>query len=289
MLWLPGARIVDFGTDGGTWTDRTDPKGCLHTTEGGSWPRYDDGKKAPHLTVLPIPGKGIEKHQHVSFAHAARALRNPPGGVQTNRDHVFQIELIGTCVKGGPGYYWPDADDVVLAALYHEVIHPISAAFAIPELAPPWQAYPASYGARGRTNTVRMSGSQFDHYSGWLGHQHVPENDHGDPGAFPWSRMIATASTAPQEDDDMLSKEAQDWIEARMDAHDAYVLANLKATIGRQVTAQSAQLAATTTALQQAQDGAVDMVAVQAAAQAAADKAVDGLVERLGDAKGAAQ
>jgi len=35
-----------------------------------------------------------------------------------------------------------------------------------------------------------MSNSEFDTYTGWLGHEHVPQNDHGDPGAFPWKRLI---------------------------------------------------------------------------------------------------
>ena len=44
-----------------------------------------------------------------------------------------------------------------------------------------------------------------------------------------------------QQEDDMLTPEAQTWIEGRLDAHDAFVLANLKATIGRDVTALRAQ------------------------------------------------
>lgn len=210
MLWLPDATRHEYGTSGGTWTDTGDPKGCLHTTEGGGWPSYDSGAKAPHATVMPIPGKGVQVRQHTPFDRAARALRNPPGGVQTNRDRVYQFELIGTCAKGGPGYYWPDADDAVLADLYRKVIHPVSVAFGIPEIAPQWLAYPASYG----NSRVRMSGSQFDHYTGWLGHQHVPENDHGDPGAFPWSRMIAAVTAAPNhpdapQEDDMTPEQAK--------------------------------------------------------------------------------
>ncbi|MBQ1166153.1 hypothetical protein KBZ21_50035, partial [Streptomyces sp. A73] len=41
------------------------------------------------------------------------------------------------------------------------------------------KAYPSSYGA----TKVRMSYSKWNNYRGHCGHQHVPENAHGDPGA----------------------------------------------------------------------------------------------------------
>ncbi|WP_426566366.1 hypothetical protein ACPPVT_07420 [Angustibacter sp. McL0619] len=206
MDWLPAASRHPYPVDAGDWTQRTDPKGCLHTTEGSGWPSYDDGAKAPHATVLPTPGKGVDVRQHTPFSRAARALRNAPGGVQTNRDYVLQFELIGTCAKGGPGYYWPDADDAVLADLYRKVIKPASDALHIPIAAPSFQAYPDSFG---ESNPRRFSGPHFDTYSGWLGHQHVPENDHGDPGAFPWDRMIAAAG-GNQEDEVVTDADKKD-------------------------------------------------------------------------------
>lgn len=194
MLWLPGATRQTWDTSGGSWTDTGEPKGLLHTTETTGWPSYSSGKSAPHLTVKPIPGKGVEVRQHIPFDRAARALRNPDGGVQTNRDYVFQIELVGTCdpsyQRKYGGYYWPAADDAVLLDLYNKVIKPLSEAFNIPERAPEFLAYPASYG----NSRVRMGGQEFDNYAGWLGHMHAPENVHGDPGAFPWARMMALAT-----------------------------------------------------------------------------------------------
>jgi hypothetical protein len=190
MLWLPDAKRVQHDRYN-SWSERTDPKGCLHTTEGSGWPGYDGWTIFPHATVMPSPGKGVDVHQHLPFDQGSFALRNLSGGVETNRDYVFQFELIGTCVRGGPGYYWPGADDAVLRDLYRKVIGPLSEAYGIPLRAQPFQSYPDAYGARGVTNDVRMSGSAFDNWSGWLGHQHVPENVHGDPGAFPWARMMA--------------------------------------------------------------------------------------------------
>jgi len=53
--------------------------------------------------------------------------------------------------------------------------------------------------------------------------------------------QLKTLTAGTNMEDDMLTPEAQTWIEGRLDAHDAFVLANLKATIGRDVTALRAQ------------------------------------------------
>jgi peptidoglycan hydrolase-like protein with peptidoglycan-binding domain len=202
MLWLPEATRDPHRAHDLTFTDRGEPKGLLHTTESSSWPSYRGWTVHPHMTVMPYAHSHVTVRQHIDFEHAGFALRNLPGGVQTNRDRVFQIELVGTSSKRGPGYYWPGADDDVLHDLYVKVIRPMNLHLGIPMRAKKFQAYPASYGARrptwplpsrGRTNRVRLSGRAWDRYSGWLGHQHAPENVHGDPGAFPWARLAKIA------------------------------------------------------------------------------------------------
>ena len=212
MDWLPDLERDAHGRDL-AWSSTKNPKGVLHTTESSGWPGYRDWTVHPHATIMPIPGKGIRGKQHVPFSRASFALRNEAGGVQTNTDYAFQFELIGTSEKGGPGYYWPGADDAVLLDLYRKVIHPLSQARGIPETAARFQGYPESYGARSGTNDVRMSGATWDDYAGWCGHQHVPENVHGDPGAFPWDRMIRLA----EEDDMALSADDKKWLSAEMD------------------------------------------------------------------------
>jgi len=216
MLWLPAAERDPRGRSL-AFTETTDPKGCLHTTEGAGWPSYNGWKVHPHLTVMPITGWGVRVKQHIPFNRAGFALRNLPGGVQTNTDYVFQIELIGTCYSGGPGYRWYAADDAVLLDLGRKVVLPMSKSLGIPLKALRFQAYDASYGARGVTNTVRLSGTAFDNYSGWLGHQHVPENVHGDPGSFPWDRMIRLI-----QGDDMATPE-----EIAAAVHNADVIPNM--------------------------------------------------------------
>lgn len=197
LLWLPAARRVVHDS-GLAFTDPGEPKGVLHTTETPGRPSYDGWSVHPHLTVVPVPRVRVDVDQHIPFNHAGMALRNLPGGVQTNRDRAYQVELVGTCEKGGKAhkagaYYWPDADDKVLVSLWDRVIKPMSTGLNIPQRTLAYQNYPASYGdprPTGRTNIVRLSGPAWDAYSGWCGHQHVPENIHGDPGAFPWGRML---------------------------------------------------------------------------------------------------
>jgi hypothetical protein len=155
----------------------------LHTTEGGSFPSYGGGGSAPTFTV-----KGREVHQHFLANHSARALVNRSGGVETNTLNVVQIELVGTCSKGGPGLYWPDASDDDLAGLV-DLIDWLTDEYPIPlvSTSKPWLSYPSSYGSK---SGQRMSFAEWEAFKGIAGHQHVPENDHGDPGNFPIERLI---------------------------------------------------------------------------------------------------
>jgi hypothetical protein len=211
MDWLPTAKR-DVHRNPGSWTETTDPKCCIHTTETSGWPSYNGWSFSPHATIKAIPGVGIEIRQHLPFSGSAFALRNLDGGVQTNRDFVFQFEFIGSSAPGGY-YYWARADDVVLLAVYDEIVVPMFEGRGVPIRSRPFQPYPLSYGPKGKTNKVRLSGSEFDNYSGWLGHQHVPENLHGDPGAFPWGRMIQLAEERDMalSDDDIKKIAVKVW------------------------------------------------------------------------------
>lgn len=161
----------------------------LHTTEGSSWPPYAGGNEAPHVTVQPIPGKGIHVREHRPWTDYAKALANREGGVETNRRGVLQVELMGTCDPSARNrlYYWPGVDDVVLEALA-TYLRPTLDRFDIPPVAvAPFLPYPKSYGSKGGQ---RLTFAQWNKARGICGHQHAPENDHGDPGAFPVDRFI---------------------------------------------------------------------------------------------------
>lgn len=191
MDWLPEATRDEHARSF-PWQESAPTKGVLHTTETVGWPGYDGWTIMPHATVMPFPGKGVIVRQHLPFSQGSFALVHAAGEEPTNGAHAFQFELVGTCDKSGPhgAYYWPAADDQVLLALYQKVIRPLSDAFGIPLHTPAWKPYPNSYGDNG----VRLGWVQWHAYSGWCGHEHVVENDHGDPGNFPWSRLIALAN-----------------------------------------------------------------------------------------------
>jgi len=271
MLWLPQAERNEHDRSN-PWTEKTDPKGCLHTTEGSSWPTYRDWTVMPHATILPTPGKGVKVRQHIAFDQGSFALRNLDGGVQTNRDYIFQFELIGTSEKGGPGLYWPDADEKVLLDLYRKVIEPLSKAYGIPLKARPFQAYPSSYGPNGKTNTVRLSGTAFDNYSGWLGHQHVPENVHGDPGAFPWARMMAAVAAEEEEMAGPTEKDFKTWMKEVL--QDRTLVQNIdgdKAVIGTMSVLDALRLGDYKADQDWAEDRAQTALLERIAAQVAAD------------------
>ncbi|MFJ9318240.1 hypothetical protein [Streptomyces globisporus] len=209
---IPGASQAYFyGTGRYSGSDMEVNCGVAHTTEGRTVPTYGGGAQAPTVTGLPdFKAKKIRWYQHYDVDESARALMNKLGGVETNTANVFQIELVGTCdaknaktwggkTAGVDYIYWPDAPEWALAEVawlvrwlhdYHGV--PLTCV-------KDWLAYgkdsrrpgvtPASYGA----SPARMSMSAWRTFTGWCGHQHVPENDHGDPGSMNFARVIALA------------------------------------------------------------------------------------------------
>lgn len=184
---------------------------CLHTTEGIGLPDYGGGSAAPNLTaVADMKNKRLRWHQHFDIDRSSRALRNLSGGVKTNTLNVVQTELDGTCdyskrtkwgsrVAGKDYIYWgnPPAWALHDVANYLRWLH---VNHGVPLSGPStWLTYgpdsrrpgvtPASYG----NSPARMSFATWNSFKGVCGHQHVPENDHGDPGSLPFPRLIAIA------------------------------------------------------------------------------------------------
>jgi LysM repeat protein len=171
-----------------------------HSAECLVLPGYGNGGSAPNFTAVPdFAKKKLTWFQHFDFDVSSRALRNNEGGVETNTLNVVQVELVGTC---DPEQHakWKVAKEAHLytaalpawairdlaafarwAAVHHKV--PLTAAKT-------WKPYDASFGAG---NGVRMSAAQWTSFMGHCGHMHVPENTHGDPGAFPMASIIALA------------------------------------------------------------------------------------------------
>ena len=180
------------------------PIGLLHSTETGTWPGYGGGSSAPHLTLRFDPATmTVSARQHYSTTRPSRALVNRAGGVQTNNARVFQIELIGSCdLAFATKHDYPYLPDLLEEAWARDalagVLAAVSESLDIPlATSVSWASYPGSYGEKA---AQRLSGEEWEEYTGWLGHQHAPENDHGDPGDIPIGDVLAAARggvTAP--------------------------------------------------------------------------------------------
>lgn len=186
-MWIATAQRV-LGNSAGTMNGDGSRKILLHSTEGGTAEgaiaAYRQHNSWPHLTV-DIPRRRII--QHVPLDEASRSLRNAAGGVETNRDgtYLVQIELVGFAERPHT-----IATDAGLEWFGREVIAPIHNRTGVPIVSTvKWLAYPQSYGP----SKVRLTTAAWDAYSGVLGHQHAPENSHGDPGAIDIDRILAAA------------------------------------------------------------------------------------------------
>ncbi len=178
----------------------------LHTTEGTSLPGYEGGATAPNFTAVPdLKNKKLIWYQHFYVDTSSRALRNLSGGVQTNTNNVCQVELVGTCDpkthtkwSSSSHIFWPQAPEWALKEVA-KFLAWMNINHDVPLSGPKtWRAYPDSYG----NNDSRMTGSEWNAFKGVCGHQHVPENDHGDPGSLDFASVIKFAKeiVAPVDD-----------------------------------------------------------------------------------------
>lgn len=186
--WLPGALVLNATEDGGPQITSYPAKLVLHTTEGGGTVQdlaayYHTSTYWPHFTA-DLARKQLA--QHIPYSRGGRALSHPSGHVATNDAHCIQIEIIGHAADSAT---WPDDEIVWLG----KTLAPMMNQLGIKRQAPKFVAYPASAGFY---FIGRFSETYWAEFPGVCGHEHVPENDHGDPGAFKISLFLA--STLPQ-------------------------------------------------------------------------------------------
>jgi hypothetical protein len=172
-----------------------------HSTEGPSITSYSGGSMAPNLTVVPdLKSKKLVWYQHFNIDTSSRALVNLTGGVQTNTLNVVQVEFVGTCDprtherwtrEGIAHLYTPELPDWAIDGLadFCRWMHDNHGVPLTDQVT--FKAYPDSYGS---SNGVRMSFAKWEAYRGHCGHMHVPENLHGDPGAFPMDKILSRAA-----------------------------------------------------------------------------------------------
>lgn len=187
--WHPRAqRVEPQNTVPGDYRVDCPWKLVVHTVEGGGYTpsrqNYYGHQSYPHFTV---GADGI--YQHFPIDLAARALYNAAGGAETNAARAIQVEVVWWA---GRIQEIPDATLANLADLANWVIGQ--------GLIPATFAQFAGDGAYGENAPQRFDKADWYGFSGICGHQHVPENDHWDPGDFPVDRFRALLN-APQEDE----------------------------------------------------------------------------------------
>lgn len=191
--WYPKAsRSQTWPTDGRAYTSGYAWKLALHSTEGTSWPSYDGGSVAPHFTANPRTG---DVRQHYPISYPAKALYQP-SSPSTNKGKAVQIEIIGTCDpsrknnSSWKGWFLPDFAPADFKGL-PDLLAWIAAQTGLRlSRGVDFRAYPSSYGAP----TGRLSSSAWKSYNQVCGHQHVPDNNHGDPGNIDIDGLLALAA-----------------------------------------------------------------------------------------------
>jgi hypothetical protein len=187
-IHLAGWRVIP-GTPAGVFVPAP-PRLVLHTTEspGGSLAGAIQTLRAknawPNGTVDPTTRERVE---HMAWDAPARALRNEYGGVETNRENVSQIEIVGYA------HETPHWSQDMLRWLGEQVVGPICRARGIPMNAPTFYSDTAGFTLATVNAKQRMSYATWQKFSGICGHQHVPENEHWDPGGLDVASIIRYA------------------------------------------------------------------------------------------------
>lgn len=186
--WAPFAiRNPSPYASTGTWAPSAAPsRGCLHTVEALIFrphPSLYYGKAGthPHGTVgrgiLPDGTTGIGTWQHHPANRPSRALRNLPGGVETNRLRVFNIEIVGYAAS--------------ITTLDDETFDHLERLMR-------WAELELSIAPVVRPmGRPRMGFEEWLAFGGWCGHRHVPENDHTDPGFIDEDRLLPDTELEP--------------------------------------------------------------------------------------------
>jgi hypothetical protein len=169
--WHPDAIRVPYA-DAGAFIDAP-PRLVWHTVEGYNLPAYKGS--APHFTLSIKTGK---LWQHVPVNRASSSLKHPSGTAETNHAHAIQVELTDAFAKDSQD--WSAAAYARIASLARWIEKNAGVA----------RRCGVEFGRYPNALPKRLSGTAWLRYSGHIGHQHVPNNDHGDPGALKISLVL---------------------------------------------------------------------------------------------------
>lgn len=175
--YYPKAELKLSGAYGGSM--RGGPaRGVIHTTETTDF----GGKTHYHVAVKEEADGTIKWEQYIPFDGNAGGLLHNAGTVDTNKmgDYCIQVAIIGYA-KDAPTYSWN-----LLNALGDFMVW-CNQEFGIKIDAPLF--YGSS--AYGHDKPQRFTDQQWKDWDGWCGHQHVPNNEHWDPGKIDIYFLIA--------------------------------------------------------------------------------------------------
>lgn len=211
--WIPGFEIHEAPRGGaGPYSDLLHVKFVWHTTEsapGSIMAIVDEMLRKNHTDVYHALADPVtlQRVQLLPLNIAASALAHPPS-VETNHDGAIQMCIVGRATN------MPNLTAAQLTWLGTDVLAPVSR--MVPELPIDTKAQfygdHAGFTIASANARQRMAPPVWDNFSGQAGHQHVPGNDHWDPGALDVSAITRAAHAvlspstvptpgSPQEDD----------------------------------------------------------------------------------------
>ncbi len=152
-----------------------------HTTEGSGidamWRVLRDKDAAPHFVIDPGGGPAMV-YQCVPLNKAARALEHPAGTPETNRANCIQVEIVDYAKNAGGWGHVIYRDLGALAAL-------IDHRFNVRRGYRPFTV-PAK----------KVTPDGFVRATGHMGHGHVPNNSHWDPGRMNGAALMRAIGDA---------------------------------------------------------------------------------------------
>lgn len=180
--WHPDAIRV-LGRHAGAHAPGSGAKIVHHTTEGstaaGAIGAYRGHGGWPHFTAEWL-GSRLRLYQHLPLDLAARALQNGPQSGETNRARAVQIEHVDFAATSEG---WGDERMAAIAGLCRWIERQTGCPAKIV-----WDT------DWGHDRPPRLSGPAFHRRKGHAGHQHVPDNDHWDPGQFRIGAVLSARS-----------------------------------------------------------------------------------------------
>jgi hypothetical protein len=190
--WMDGYEIYNLDTRL-SWTGGPG-KLALHSAEGSSINGLirtfqNNPTVASHTGIC---WKTRRKAQFISLLNSAKSLRNRPGGVETNRDQVYQIEIVD---------FWtetpkiPDDGLQFIGECIADIYRATGGAFKLELGHLPLVGPEDGYTAR-VSSPFRYTPQEWDNFNAVAGHCNVPENEHTDPGKLNMDRIFYYARQA---------------------------------------------------------------------------------------------